>query len=246
MKRFLSILFLWAALISSAHADVVVLHSGKTIKGEILLSNDEVLILRQKDGSRFQFPQQEVRSIEADAPSSPTTTPDTLDTRRVATLVSLAGGTTYTPSGWAGFVQPMLFLGAPIPQANNIAIGGSIGYHGVITAQQTYSYIPLQATIRYPILPQPATATTINQSLILAASIGYAFATNSQYEGGICTAIDLGWQKTIGRHTAFYLALTAQCLQTRITTTEIIQGNAYHNHKGWALVSIGCNMGIWF
>jgi hypothetical protein len=158
----------------------------------------------------------------------------------------MAGGTTHTPSGWAGFVQPMLFVGATIPQANHTSIGASIGYHGVLTDQQTYSYIPLQATIRYPILPQPTTSPTPNQSLILAASIGYAFATNTQYEGGICTAIDLGWQKAIRRHTAFYLALTAQCLQTRITTTEIIQGNAYHNHKGWALVSIGCNIGIRF
>ena len=51
------------ALIFSVHAEVIVLRSGKTIKGDILLSNDEVVIVRQKDGSRFQIPTAEVLRI---------------------------------------------------------------------------------------------------------------------------------------------------------------------------------------
>ena len=152
MKKLIGILFLWSVLICSVHAEVIVLRSGKTIKGEILLNNDEVLILRQKDGSRFQFPKQEIISIDADAIQKSQSTTDTLVLNKVAFNLSVAGGATHTPNGWGGFVQPMLFIGANIAKNQPVFVGGSIGYNGVITRDNTYSWIPIQATLRCPIV----------------------------------------------------------------------------------------------
>ena len=45
-------------------AEVVVLNSGKTIKGEIVLHNDEVVIIRTSNGSRFQYPTSDIKNIE--------------------------------------------------------------------------------------------------------------------------------------------------------------------------------------
>ena len=137
MKKLIGILFLWSVLICSVHAEVIVLRSGKTIKGEILLNNDEVLILRQKDGSRFQFPKQEIISIDADAIQKSQSTTDTVVSNKIAFNLSVAGGATHTPNGWGGFVQPMLFIGANIAKNQPVFVGGRIGYNSVITGDNT-------------------------------------------------------------------------------------------------------------
>lgn len=244
MKKLIGILFLWSVLICSVHAEVIVLRSGKTIKGEILLNNDEVLILRQKDGSRFQFPKQEIISIDADAIQKSQSTTDTLVLNKVAFNLSVAGGATHTPNGWGGFVQPMLFIGANIAKNQPVFVGGSIGYNGVITRDNTYSWIPIQATLRCPIVRKKTGNNTMDGQPLISASIGYAIATSQEWEGGICFGVDAGWQKSLNNKVSFYIALTAQCLQTRIKTIETIHDNAYQNFRGCTLGSIGLCLGI--
>lgn len=244
MKKLIGILFIWHVLICSVHAEVIVLRSGKTIKGEILLNNDEVLILRQKDGSRFQFPKQEIASINADNVQKLQSTTDTLASSKIAFSLSVAGGATYTPNGWGGFVKPMLFLGANIVQKQPIIIGGSIGYYGVITSDNTYSWIPIQATLRYPIIRNKTNCNTKKGQPLISTSIGYAIATSQKWDGGVCVGVDLGWQKNLNNISNFYITLTAQCLQTRIETIEIIQDNTYQNLRGCTLGSIGLCLGI--
>ena len=63
------LLYLWILLticITPTQAEVVVLRSGQQIKGEMLLNNDEVVILRQKNGLRYQYPKTEVVAIKDD------------------------------------------------------------------------------------------------------------------------------------------------------------------------------------
>lgn len=230
------------ALIASVHAEVVVLRSGKTLKGEILLNNDDVVILRLKDGSRFQFPKQDVVAIRAEQQAQQTTSATTPASKKnVACHVSMAGGTTYTPNGWGGFLNPMIFIGTHHLQDQPIAIGGSIGYHGVFVGKDTYSWIPLQATLRYPIGNTQAT----NRPM-LGASIGYAIATNQQWRGGISAGMNFGWWHAINPKSSLWLALSAQCLQTRLQVTEHINGNDYQNLRGCTLVSLGLTIGIQF
>ena len=244
MKRLVGILLIWAALICSVHADVVVLRSGKTIKGEILINNDEVLILRQKDGSRFQFPKQDIASIHADDVPKVQLVTDTLPSTKIAFSISMAGGATYTPNGWGGFVQPMLFLGANMAQHQPIIIGGSIGYYGVITKDNTYSWIPIQATIRYPIIRKKTNSQTMKGMPLIGTSIGYAIATSQEWSGGVCFGVDFGWMKSFSKKSSIYITLTTQCLQTRMKTTEIIHENKFQNFKGCTLGSIGLSLGI--
>ena len=46
--------------------EVVVLRSGKVLQGEILVHNQDVLIMRDTDGIRRQYPTSSVLSIKAD------------------------------------------------------------------------------------------------------------------------------------------------------------------------------------
>ena len=247
VKRIIGILLIWTALITSVHAEVVVLRSGKTVKGEVLLNNDEVVILRQKDGSRYQFPKQDVVAIRAEErPQQATATARPASEKKVACHLSMAGGTTYTPNGWGGFVNPMVFISTHHLQDRPIAIGGSIGYHGVFVGQNTYSWIPLQATLRYPIGVSLSDAATRRDRPMLGASIGYAIATNEECAGGICAAMEIGWWRSINPKSSLWLALTAQCLQTRLQVTEHINGNDYQNVRGCTLISLGITIGIQF
>lgn len=203
-----------------------------------------MLILRQKDGSRFQFPKQEIISIDADAIQKSQSTTDTVVSNKIAFNLSVAGGSTHTPNGWGGFVQPMLFIGANIAKNQPVFVGGSIGYNGVITGDNTYSWIPIQATLRFPIVRKKTGNNTMDGQPLISASIGYAIATSQEWEGGICFGVDAGWQKSLNNKVSFYIALTAQCLQTRIKTIETIHDNAYQNFRGCTLGSIGLCLGI--
>ena len=241
MKRFIGILLIWMTLISSVYAELVVLRSGKTVKGEILLHNEEVVIIRQKDGSRFQFPMQEVLSISAELPPKrQSSTNRTAEDKKVACHFAVAGGTAYTPNGWGGYINPTVFVGTHTLRNLPIAVGGTIGYHGVFAQGNAYSWIPLQASIYLSPL------TSHLSPLAFRLSIGYAFALSQDYTGGICAGMEIGWSHAIGNTSSIFVALNAQALQTRMHVTETVNGNSYRNFRGCTLVSLGMKLGIQF
>ena len=48
-----------------AHAETIVLRTGARVKGEIVLQNADVVIVRDASGARFQYPRAEVQEILA-------------------------------------------------------------------------------------------------------------------------------------------------------------------------------------
>ena len=64
MHRILHILLL-LILSCPIFAEVVTLRSGQTVRGEIVLQNDEVVIIRTNNGMRHQYPTSEVVSIRS-------------------------------------------------------------------------------------------------------------------------------------------------------------------------------------
>ena len=242
-------------LISSVYAELVVLRSGKTVKGEILLHNEEVVIIRQKDGSRFQFPMQEVLSISAELPPKRlSSTNRTAEDKKVACHFAVAGGTAYTPNGWGGFINPTVFVGTHTLRNLPIAVGGTIGYHGVFAQGNTYSWIPLQASIylspisnrQSPIANRQSPIAHRPSPIACRLSIGYAFALSQDYTGGICAGMEIGWSHAIGNTSSILVALNAQSLQTRMQVVETVNGNSYYNFRGCTLVSLGMKLGIQF
>ena len=255
MKRFIGILLIWMTLISSVYAELVVLRSGKTVKGEILLHNEEVVIIRQKDGSRFQFPMQEVLSISAELPPKRQSSTNRIaEDKKVACHFAVAGGTAYTPNGWGGFINPTVFVGTHTLRNLPIAVGGTVGYHGVFAQGNTYSWIPLQASIYLSPISNRPSPIAHRQSPIAhrpspiacRLSIGYACALSQDYTGGICAGMEIGWSHAIGNTSSILVALNAQSLQTRMQVVETVNGNSYRNFRGCTLVSLGMKLGIQF
>ena len=66
MRKILAIITLFALCVC-AHAETIVLRTGARVKGTIVFQNEEVVIVRDGNGARFQYPRAEVEQIVADA-----------------------------------------------------------------------------------------------------------------------------------------------------------------------------------
>ena len=229
---------------SPLRAEVVVLRSGQQVKGEVLINNDDVVILRKKDGTRYQYPKTEVLSIQAEQPlaASVETTPQPHQ-QRVAIRVTAAGGAAYIPHvGWGGMADAHMMLGAHNLLDKQIFLGGSFGYRGVFHGDQGYSWLPLQLVLQYPI----AQDATLRSRPLLGASFGYAFATKKRWGGGLCAGVDVGWWWRINATTSWSIACAAQWQQTHIDIVETIGSTNYLNHVGCNILGIGLKLGIQF
>ena len=229
---------------SPLRAEVVVLRSGQQVKGEVLINNDDVVILRKKDGTRYQYPKTEVLSIQAEQAltTSVETTPQPHQ-QRVAIRVTAAGGAAYIPHvGWGGMADAHMMLGAHNLLDKQIFLGGSFGYRAVFKDDLAYSWLPLQLVLQYPI----AQDATVHSRPLLGASFGYAFATKKRWGGGLCAGVDVGWWWRINATTSWSIACTAQWQQTHIDIVETIGTTNYLNHVGCSILGVGLKLGIQF
>ena len=237
------LLIIWVTLLSSAQAEVVVLHSGQQIKGEILLNNDEVIIVRKKDGLRYQIPKAEVQSIYNETIRKSTADTTNVATKKVAIRLTATGGLAYIPhQGWGGMTEENLMIGTYNLLDKQIFLGGSVGFRGVFRGINQYTWIPLQIITYLPI----STIPTTKHRPLIGASFGYAFSTNKQADGGLCAGIECGYWCRINNRSSLSIALTTQWQQTRIDVIETIQQVEYTNRIGCNLIGIGLKANIQF
>lgn len=118
----------------SMSAEVVLMKSGKRYTGEIVFQNDEVVIIRDATGTRFQCPMAEVRSIGAqDIEETPMLTNIAnsevqIPTRKVSLSIEAAGGAATLPkTGWGGYVTADFLIGTRRVMSKNILLGGAVG-----------------------------------------------------------------------------------------------------------------------
>ena len=244
-RRLFYILCLWFGVALSLQAEVVVLRSGQIIKGEIILNNEEVVILRQKDGLRYQYPQTEVVSISMDTPAE--TAMDTMTTqrpKRVDIGLLAYGGVALVPhKGTGATAEVHAMVGSHNLLNRQIFLGGSLGYRGVFVGEQNYSWIPLQLVLQFPIAPNQS---PIANSPLVGCSLGYAFATNKEWGSGVCADIHVGWCFQMSERNSLSLAFKAQWQQTAISIEETIHDTSYSNHVGCSILSLGVSLGLRF
>ena len=201
-------------------AEVVVLQSGQSVKGDIVLQNEDVVIIRTTNGMRYQYPMNEVVSIKAEEKeTSATNTNKTTQakTKIVSICVQAMGGTLYIPNiGWGGYAGADLKVGANLMN-KKVFVGGGIGYRAkmVETEKETYSFIPLQVYMS-SILGDKQNAPT------LGVNIGYGFAANTGTQGGICVGADVGWSFEISYETRLVLGLNAEWQQAQTKVKQDI------------------------
>ena len=238
------IVFLLSSLMM---AEVVVLHNGQRIKGDIVLQNEEVVIIRSNNGMRYQYPMNEVSSIQEDKEST-IAVEEQKSTERKKTVLLCAqaiGGVAYVPNmGWGGYAGADLMIGANLMN-RKVIIGGEIGYRAKIIHEITYSFIPLQVYVS-SVLGDPHSAPFVGMN------IGYGFSTNRHTEGGICVGADVGWHYEINLNTSLAVGLNVEWQQAQTDVHQTIiypdsnEQKDYINHMGVNFLTLGAKIAIHF
>lgn len=230
-------------------AEVVTLRTGQSIKGEILLQNDEVVIIRAKNGTRYQYPKSEILTIKHDDASQEATT-DTASVVKATRPVNLRfqahGGVVCVPTmGVGGQVGADFMVGSYAIQGKRMFVGGGVGYRAKWVGGKTYSLIPLQAIVDIPL-------TTTQHAPILGMSIGYGFSTNKATQGGMCVGANVGWSYLFNKRCCLALSLLAEWQQATTDMIDIVQdpltgiATQYTNHRGCNFISVGMKLAVSF
>ena len=214
MKKQL-LLILFCAAFVCAHAETLVLRTGTRVKGTIVFQNEEVIILRDADGARFQYPRADVQEIIADDKNGQMPNDsinvqmvnDQMVNKKASILLELAGGAAVKPGESAGgAVSADLLVGSHHIKDRHIFIGGGLGYHGLFLGPEKYNFLPIQVALRMPF-------TETRHAPVFGAAIGYGIALSKDYLGGIYAGIDFGYRCQLNPRTALSLVAYAQFQQ---------------------------------
>ena len=223
-------------------AEVVVLNSGQRIQGEITLLNEDVVIIKKKDGTRYQYPRSEVQSIEEDPTITTTTTLESTTTnRKVAVRVQAHGGVVYLPNkGWGGQIGADLILGSKKIGNTPMLVGGSVGFRTkMMLPEENYTFIPIQAVVSMPLIPK-------QHAPHICMSLGYGCSTNKETKGGICLSVSAGWTYQVNSNIALLLSACAEWQNSQTEITESIDEQEYKNNVGCNFITLGATIGIQF
>lgn len=244
MKR---ILFLTALCLAfaCAHAETIVLRTGARVTGTILVQNDDVVIIRDAGGARFQYPRAEVQEILA-VEEQPVeekveeAEPEVKTTKRVSALLELSGGAAINPNDAAGgAVGVDLIIGSHHIGNRHILIGGGLGYHGLFFKGEKLHFLPIQAAFRMPFIEA-------THAPVFGLAIGYGIAMSKNYTGGLYAGIDFGYRYQINAKSALAVVVFAQFQQAKVNVVETIEGVEFTNKTGRNFVTPGIKLALYF
>ena len=230
-------------------AEVVVLQSNQTIRGEVVLQNEDVVIIRSRNGMRYQYPMNEVLEIKLDdneGKEAMNQTDTESHTKSVAVRALVTGGTGYSQNlGWGGHIGADMMIGANILEEKRIFVGGEVGYRAMLFDDQKYSFIPLQACFS-------AIWNTGQHSPIMGVNIGYGISANRKTQGGICAGANVGWHYKLDHDTSITLGVSAEWQQAQtdvkqtIDNPDIGEQTDYINHMGVNFLTLAARLAIHF
>ncbi len=235
MKKLYTIaLILLCAL--CAHAETLILRTGARVKGEILFQNEEVVVLRNAEGARFQYPRAEIQEILTVDPVEEEVVveeqKDEIKTaKKVSVSLELGGGVACIPNSAVGGGFSVDFLvGSHHIGQRHLFLGAGLGYHGMFIGAEKYNFLPVQVALRLPLIEQ-------KHAPVFGMALGYGIALSKTYKGGLYASIDFGYRYQINEKSALAVVASAQFQQAKIAATEIVEGNTFTNYTGRYLVS---------
>lgn len=228
-----------------ACAETIVLRTGARMKGEIILQNDEVVILRDNSGARFQYMRADVEEILTVDPQEEEETvveeDDNIGTvKKASILLELAGGAACIPNDAVGGAAIVNFLvGSHHIGNRHLFIGGGLGYHGLFIGEEKYNFLPVQVALRMPLMEQKHAPT-------FGVALGYGIALSSDYLGGLYAGLDFGYRCQLNEKTAIAIEAFAQFQQATIHVTEVVEDVHYINKVTRNLVTPGIKFALFF
>ena len=245
MTRRRYILFLLTILALCARAETIVLHTGARVKGTIVFQNEEVVIVRDVSGARFQYPRADIKEIVAEETQTAQTEEaqietTTTTTKKASILLELGGGPAFIPGdSVGGACSADLLVGSHHIGDRHLFVGAGVGYHGLFLGTEKYNFLPIQVAVHMPL-------TEDKHAPMFGVAVGYGIALSKRYTGGIYADLDFGYRCQLNPKTAIALVLFGQFQQAQITLTEIVAGEPFVHTIGRYLVTTGLKMGLFF
>lgn len=246
MKRPVYIAFLLCLCAMCARAETIILRTGARVKGTIVIMNDDVVIVRNAEGARFQYPRADVLEVikeeepEEQQAEAAIEEVEIKTRKKVTVVLELSGGAAINPNETAGGAAGVdLIVGNHHIGNRHILIGGGLGYHGLFIGGQSYNFIPIQVALRVPFLEA-------KHAPFFGASLGYGIALSKDYLGGIYAGIDFGYRYQISPKTALAVVAFAQFQQAKINTTVTVEGVDFLNKVGRNFLTPGVKVALYF
>ena len=247
--RKLTAIFTLLALCVCVHAETIVLRTGARVQGTIVFQNEEVVIIRNAEGARFQYPKSDVSDILADdTPVESTSSrndvitnePEITTSKKASILLEIAAGGADIPNQSMGAaVSADLLVGSHHIGDRHIFVGGGLGYHGVFMGNDKYNFLPIQAVIRMPFLET-------KHAPVFGMGIGYGIALSKNYVGGLYAGVDLGYRYQLNPKTALGAVFYTQFQQATMKVTETVEKKTFTNNTGRNILAFGAKFTFYF
>ena len=247
MKRLFIIGVIFSFVLTSIRAEVITLRTGQTVRGVIMMQNDDVVIIKDQNGSRFQYMMTDVASVSAEEKTEAQKVEEVkkVGVKKVALSLELAAGGFAVPHyGNGGSLTADLLVGSHNLADKRIFLGGGIGYHGYI-GKETYSFIPLMVAVRVPLMDG-------RHSPQLGAAVGYGFAVSKNASHGLYAGMDAGYRYQAKKKSAVYVGLFVRFQQTKLNLTETFTDAAGQKaeyttrNAGSNIIGYGAKFAVYF
>lgn len=249
---------LWIVGAGSVCAEVIRLRSGKTVEGTILFENEEVVVIRDASGTRYQYPKSEILTAEEAAAGNdsvavglepdeePGVSREVATGRKVAMGITAYGGAMVMPGQmpepttpqWGGHVGSEVMVGTSDLFRRRIFLGGSVGYQAYIFGGKPMSFIPIKLRAEVPLM-------LAGHAPMLAMGVGYGVGLQS-VKGGFCADVAFGWRYAYSRNGAFFLGVFADFQGAEIHLTETVSDKVYTSWAYRNLCGMGAKMAVYF
>ena len=245
--RKLAFLICLVATLVCAHAETIILRTGARVIGQIVFQNDEVVIVRDAEGARSQYPRADIQEILAedvvvsDSQVEVLTDEAEIKTpKKASILLELGGGAAVRPQeAFGGAFSVDLLAGTHHIKSRHLFVGGGIGYHGIFLGAEKYNFLPIQAAVRMPF-------TEKKHAPMFGVAVGYGIALSKTYLGGIYAGVDFGYRCQLNPKTAIALVAYAQFQQATVPVTTTLDGIDYTTNKGRNIVVSGLKLALYF
>ena len=245
MKKLIALALIVMLSLSYCEAAIITLRNGKKIQGDLLVNNSEVVIVRDNLGARFQYPADEVMSVESGESSTQTDSVQIEEKKpqgkKITFLLGLGEGVGVVPNEQVGnMFTGELLIGSRYIGRKSIFLGGGLSVNTIFVKGVTnYAFLPLQVAVKVPFLDG-------KHSPFVGANIGYGFAMNRGCTGGVFTSAEIGYRYVATSRINLYAGVRVQFQQATITGQTTVGETTFNDHTGRNFVLIGAHFGFSF
>lgn len=223
--------------------------SGRVVVGEVIQRTEDVVVVKDAYGARFQYPMSDVVEISevVEEQKQQTTQSDEKASRSVSNIkrtslgFHVAGGVMSLDGTTGGAVAADFLLGANNVGGRRIFLGGEVGYRALIASGRTLSVIPINAVMELPLMQG-------DHVPMIGAHIGYGIGVNKSMRGGVNAGLALAYRYHFSRTGSLYIGVEAEVQQfAKFTHTETVEtGQEFTSGEGRTAVLGMVTLGILF